>query len=176
MRGDARSTPFQVPHSTNIAGLYAAGAGDSGDDRFYNNLFAAPSSLRVIDNSALPCFAAGNVFTKGTQPSRFDPSVPAAGLVFQPTFDPIVKLVQRDGNWYLVISLDKKWTDYTRELVTTKVLGKAKVSGAPFENPNGAWLRIDTDYFGKIRIETNPFPGPFELPGGGSHILKVWGR
>ena len=102
--------------------------------------------------------------------------MPAAGLLVQPGFDPIVKLVQREGNWYLVIALDKKWADETRELVTTKVLGKAKVPGAPFENSNGTWLRIDTDYFGKKRNEANPFPGPFELPGGGRHILKVWGR
>jgi alpha-N-arabinofuranosidase len=180
LRGDKRSTPYQAPHSTKIAGMYAPGGepanGDSGDDRFYNNLFAAPASLRAIDNSALPCFSAGNVFTRGTQPSRFDPPVPAAGLLIQPTFDPIIKLVQREGNWYLVIALDKMWLDYAHQLVTTKVLGKAKVSGASFENPNGTWLQIDTDYFGKKRHETNPFPGPFELPSSERHILKVWGR
>ena len=171
LRGDTRSTPFLLPHSTKIAGMYAASNGDSGDDRFYNNLFAASGSLRTIDNSVLPCFASGNVFTKGTLPSRFD-----TAAVVQPAFDPVVKLVQRADQWYLVIALDKAWASRTRELVTTKVLGKAKVSAAPFENPNGAWLRIDTDYFGRKRYEDNPFPGPFELPGGGLHVIKVWGR
>ena len=76
LRGDTRSTPVQVPHSTNIAGLYAAGLGDSGDDRFYNNLFAAPASLRAIDGSVLPCFAAGNVFTKGARPRGSTPRCP----------------------------------------------------------------------------------------------------
>lgn len=175
-RGDTRSTPYQAAHSTKVAGMYAAATGDSGDDRFYNNLFAAPASLRVMDNSVLPCFAAGNVFTKGTEPSRFDPPVPAAGLLVLPAFDPVAKLVQAQGNWYLVIALDKKWTEYHRELVTTKVLGKAKVSAAPFENRDGSWLQIDTDYFGKKRNEANPFPGPFELPAEGEHLLKVWGR
>ncbi len=35
-------------------------------------------------------------------------------------------------------------------------------------------VRIDTDYFGAGRDESNPFPGPFELPEGGKHVLKVW--
>ncbi len=48
-------------------------------------------------------------------------------------------------------------------------------NSAPFDNRDGSWLRIDTDYFGKRRNERNPFPGPFELPGGGRYILKVWG-
>jgi alpha-N-arabinofuranosidase len=169
LRSDARSTPFQLPHSTKIAGIYASAEGDSGDDRFYNNLFAAPCSLRAIDNSVLPCFASGNVFTKGTQPSRFD-----VLSIIQSDFDPVVKLVDRAGQWYLVIDLGKTWTDPTHSLVTTKVLGKAKISAAAFENPNGSWLRIDTDYFGRKRYEANPFPGPFELPGGGRHIVKVW--
>ena len=87
-RGDTRVTPFHQAHKTAIAGMHADSAqNDSGDCRFYNNLFVAPSQLEAMDKSALPCFAAGNVFTKGTQPSKFD----AAPLV-RPEFDAGVKL------------------------------------------------------------------------------------
>jgi alpha-N-arabinofuranosidase len=66
---DGRKTPFHKPHSTAIAGVHE---GKGGDHRFYNNIFAAPAGLQAIDNSMLPCFAAGNVFLKGAQPSKFD--------------------------------------------------------------------------------------------------------
>jgi hypothetical protein len=44
----------------------------------------------------------------------------------------------------------------------------------PFENADGSPIRIQTDYFGNRRNESNPFPGPFELPEGGKLRLKVW--
>ncbi len=40
--------------------------------------------------------------------------------------------------------------------------------------PDGTPLKIDTDYFGKKRNETNPSAGPFENPGEGKLKLKVW--
>jgi hypothetical protein len=53
-------------------------------------------------------------------------------------------------------------------------LGKAAVPGVLFENPDGSPCLLNTDYFGQKRSQTNPFPGPFELPGGGRQSLKVW--
>ncbi len=81
-RSDDRSTPFHPAHSTQLAGLYNARKGDSGDHRFFNNLFVTPCKLQALDNSVLPCFAAGNVFTKGTQPSKFD-----TDALLKPDFD-----------------------------------------------------------------------------------------
>ena len=57
--------------------------------------------------------------------------------------------------------------------MTTELLGKAKTPDMPYENPDGSPLKIDTDYFGKQRNETNPTPGPFENPGTGALTLKV---
>ena len=45
------------------------------------------------------------------------------------------------------------------------------------------WVKVQDDtwkvtlpngFFGKARNERNPFPGPFELPAGGTYTLKVW--
>jgi alpha-N-arabinofuranosidase len=58
--------------------------------------------------------------------------------------------------------------------VTTKLLGKAKVPQVAFEDYDGSFLKIDTDYFGKKRDRKNPSPGPFEKPGTGTIVLKVW--
>ena len=170
-RGDTRATPFQKAHSTELAGLHTSSAqNDSGDYRFYNNLCVAPCDLHALDNSALPCFAAGNVFTKGAQPSKFD----TAALVL-PDFDAGVKLEQKADGWYLTLADAKAWrTEAKCQLVTTELLGKAKVSDCAYEHPDGSPLRVNTDYFGKRRNKANPTPGPFENPEPGDRQLKVW--
>ena len=92
-----------------------------------------------------------------------------------PEFDPGIKLVEEKDGVYLQITLDKAWAEkQPRQLVTTELLGKAKVPDLPYEQPDGSPLRIDTDYFGKKRSEKNPTPGPFENPGQGKLVLKVW--
>lgn len=170
MRHDPRSTPFHPAHTTKVAGLYPATRGDSGDHRFFNNLFLAPCNLSVLNTSALPCFCAGNVFTAGTQPSKFD-----AGALLPPEFAAGVKLTETPDGWFLQINEDKSWSAaVTRQPVTTKLLGKAVVPGQPFENADGSALRLNTDYFGNRRDAHNPFPGPFEISGNGKQIFKVW--
>jgi len=59
-------------------------------------------------------------------------------------------------------------------LVTTDLLGKATIPNLPYEQPDGTTIRVDTDYFGKSRNESNPTPGPFEDPGRGALVLEVW--
>jgi alpha-L-arabinofuranosidase len=171
MRSDTRATPFQQPHATELAGMHQdAAQNDSGDHRFYNNLFAAPSSLAALDNCALPCFAGGNVFTKGSQPSKFD----AAALV-ETNFDAGLELTRKPGGWYLTVRENPAWRhEAKRQLVTTELLGRAKVTGCAFENPDGSPLRVSTDYFGHKRSTKNPFPGPFEDVAAGQTELKVW--
>jgi alpha-N-arabinofuranosidase len=168
--GDTRSTPYLFAHSTEFAGLYSAAKGDSGDHRFYNNLFVGPCDLHAMDESALPCFAAGNVFANGAQASKFDTHAPGTS-----SLDTGVKLTREPDGWYLELIVDKEWSNEAkRELVTTALLGRTKVSSCLYENPDGTPLRINTDYFGRKRDEQNPFPGPFELSEGGQKKLKVW--
>ncbi len=169
-RGDGRTTPFHDAHSTRIAGLYNASKGDSGDLRFYNNVFAGNCSLNVIDPSAFECFAAGNDFTKGTLPSKFD-----VDLLRNPEFDAYPHLTQKPDGWYLTVDTNPAWrTGPPRKLVTSALLGKARVSECRFENIDGTPLRLDSDYFGKQRNSRNPCPGPIEVAQGGMQIVKVW--
>lgn len=168
--GDTRVTPFQLAHRTAPGGMYPANQGDSGDDRFYNNLFVAPCNLGVMDNAALPCFAAGNVFTEGARPSKFD-----ADPVLATNFDPGVTLTQKPDGWYLRLAEDDAWRAEAKcKLVTTRLLGRAKVSGCAYENADGSPLRVNADYFGGKRNGKNPFPGPFEISGGETQTFKVW--
>ena len=90
---DGRNTPFHQAHSTELAGLHDV---PGGDHRFYNNLFTGSATSAAFNNAKLPCFAAGNVFTKGTQPSKFD-----ADSLVKPDFDPGMKLEEKSDGWYL---------------------------------------------------------------------------
>jgi len=166
-RYDARQTPYLVTHSTAVAGYHDNPPGDS---RFYNNLFVQRADLSRYDNAPLPVWADGNVYLEGAKPSKFD-----AHSVVAPDFDPHLLLVSEPGGLYLEMQFDKKWIDQeARKLVTTAMLGKAVIPDLPFEQPDGMPIRIDTDYLGKKRNESNPSPGPFEHPGTGELKIKVW--
>lgn len=164
---EGRNTPFHSAHSTAIAGLFNAPAGDH---KFYNNLCAARWNGHGVDNAQLPCFASGNVYTKGSQPSKFD-----VDPCLKPDFDPQLKLRHKDDGWYLTLAADKTWRSAAKcQTVTTATLGIAKVPKLPYENTDGTPLVIDSDYFGNKRDFSNPYPGPFELPIDGPHEYKVW--
>ena len=164
-RYDARQTPFHKSHSTELAGMHD---NPFGDDRYYNNLFVQRGDLSQYDAAPLPVSMEGNVFYKGTKPSKQekDPLVRAE-------FDPALKLVEKTEGFYLELMFDKDWRARTRKLVTTERLGKASIPDLPYEQADGSPIRISTDYFGKKRNESDPTPGPFEDPGTGLIRLKV---
>jgi alpha-L-arabinofuranosidase len=169
-RGDTRSTPYHPAHTTDLAGLYPAAQGDSGDHRFYNNLLIGRCSLQALDNATLACFAAGNVFTKGTQPSRFDTKA-----LLKPEFDAGAMLRQKSDGWYLTFAADPSWRGAGQhQTVTTELLGKTVVSQCAFEHRDGSPLSLNTDYLGERRDQANPFPGPFETVRAGRLEIKVW--
>jgi len=164
---ERRQTPFHKAHSTEVVGL---GACTSGDDRYYNNIFVG-AGLPAYDEATLPVFMAGNVFLNGAKPSKHE-----AEPIVQPQSDPGLKLVSRPDGLYLQITLDEQWSEHPRPVVTTDLLGKAKIPDLPFEQPDGSPYRIDRDYLGRQRHAANPFPGPLEWPQGGTPTLKVWPR
>jgi len=75
------------------------------------------------------------------------------------------------------MAVDPVWiSKQKRNIVTTELLGKAKIPNASFEQPDGSPYRIDTDYFGNKRNTNNPYPGPFNEPKEGKQLIKVWPR
>jgi alpha-N-arabinofuranosidase len=180
-----RSTPYHPPHSTAVAGLSNI---KGGDNRFYNNILvgggessvtgkragkAPPRAdgfgLWVYDAREFPLQTGGNVYYNGARPysAEAKPAVQAA-------VDPKVRVVEEGRSVYLHLTLGQAVQKSNTTLVTTELLGKAKIPGLPFENPDGSPLKIDTDYFGKSRNEARPTAGPFEDPGAGPLTLKVW--
>lgn len=172
-----RFTPYFLPHSTNMAALTTI---ISGDDRFYNNIFIGKShktsaeskfkyGLEGYNDAKLPVWMNGNAYYNGAKPSDKD-----VNFTIDPAFDPKLKLVEDGKDVYLQIAFNQNIYDQKLKMITTEMLGKAKIPKARFDNPDGTALKIDTDYFGKKRSEIDPSVGPFENPGKGELKLKVW--
>ncbi len=166
IHGEGRHTPYHKPHSTEVVGL---APNPSGDDRYYNNIFVNVG-LTTYDTAKLPVFMANNIFLNGAKPSKHE-----SDPLVQSDFDPDIQLIQDGDAVHLSITLDKQWAQkQTRQLITTALLGKAKIPNLPYEQPDGSHYRLDTDYLGKKRNPANPFPGPFEFSGKNNQKLKVW--
>jgi alpha-N-arabinofuranosidase len=153
-------------HSTAVAGLHNI---PGGDDRFYNNIFVN-HGFNGYDKAGLPSQMKGNVFLNKAQPSPFDESP-----LVRSDVDPDIKLVKKSDGLYLEVVFDKAMVEQTaRPLVTTDLLGKAKIPDLPYLRPDATPYRLDTDYLGKPRSAATPTAGPFENPGTGPLSLKVW--
>jgi alpha-N-arabinofuranosidase len=162
-----RSTPYHQPHATEIVDMPAI---VGGDDRFYNNLFVKTQLLANYEKP-MPSQFAGNVYLGVAKAHWEEERTP----LVVPEYDAkTLRLEQRADGWYLALTFDPTWIAARRRpLVTSELLGKAKVPNATYENPDGSPLRVTTDYHGKRRDESNPTPGPFERPGGGALLIKV---
>ena len=173
-----RFTPYHLPHSTAVAGLCTI---MGGDDRYYNNIFLGLGAeinkadthnnygLVGYNNAKLPVWISGNVYYNRALPYKEEVNFTQnSSLKSEFLIDEVGK------NVFLTYSTDPNGADPKTQLVTTALLGKAKIPKEAFENPDGTPLKIDTDYLGKKRSESNPSAGPFEKQGRGLVKLKVW--
>lgn len=181
----SRETPYHPAHSTTVAGLVTI---KGGDDRYFNNLWvgkgggaatetnAAPKDpqwaggygLWVYNYRELPLQAGGNVYFHGARPYGKEANPIVADR------NPEVSLVQEGDQFLLHWTPGAELKQASGPLVTTALLGQAKIPGVGYENPDGTPLAVTTDYFGKKRSLTHPTPGPFEAPGTKTARLKVW--
>jgi len=153
--GEQRLTPHLKAHGTEVVGL---AKNESGDERYYNNILTGKANLGQYDKTILPVYMDGNVFLNGALPGKAEPYplLPA-------DFNPGVTLTQKEDGWYLEMKLDPAWTDQqSRKLVTTELLGFAKVPDLRYEQYDGQPYLLDRDWFGVKRDAAKPFPGPFE--------------
>ena len=174
-----RETPYHPAHSTTVAGLRNIGGGDH---RFYHNLFVGtgkseksePRSRRLVgsglwiyDERPLPLEAVGNVYYFGARPYLHDQNP----LVLA-DHNPGLQLTQQGGRVDFQFTMGDLSQRVASPVLTSAMLGKAKISGLPYENSDGSPLKIDKDYFGKPRSPNQPTPGPFETPPPGLLRLK----
>ena len=123
--------------------------------------------LWVYDTREFPLQTAGNIYFKGAQPYSKEKDF---ALCAQS--DPEIKIVDEGPRVHLQFKPAQAAGAARTKLVTTKLLGNARMSGVAYEEPDGSALKIDTDYFGNKRNKSHPTPGPFENPAGGQ--IQVW--
>ncbi len=181
-----RSTPYFKPHLTELVKITAI---KGGDNRFFNNIFLGPKyavrpeqpkmhpwdasdeivgyGLKIYDHTAQPVEAAGNVYINDAFPlnGESNPSL-------LKDFNAEVSLSKVHNNVYLL--MNKPETDTIRSLVSTRLLGQTRVSGANFVNPNGSALIVDKDYLGKPINKLKILAGPFAEMAAGKNKIKVW--
>lgn len=169
-----RYTPYFLPHSTEVAGLSIV---PGGDNRYYNNLFLNGKhkkteenyrfGLAEYDNAAYPMFVDGNVYYKYNRP--YDKET--HNLV-RSDFDPDAVIEDEGDAVYLSFSIEGL-DDFRIRMITTELLGKAKLAKQAYEQPDGTPIVFDSDYFGRRRSD-NPAPGPFCEIREGRQRIRVW--
>ena len=178
-----RSTPWLKPHSTQVYGRTVT---DNADNRFYNNIFTKvekkvndtmPNNwwknrgtygLGVYDGYC-PMYVSGNVYLQGAKKYPGEKNA-----IYQPEYDPEIKLEERGDKVFLHLRLPQSIKDMQNEMMNTGMLGRVKTSDMRFEAPDGSSFQINTDYWGESRNKENTWPGPFENPGTGKVVIRVW--
>jgi len=173
-----RYTPYHLPHSTEVAGLSTI---LSGDYRCLNNMFLGLGpddnkrdaryqyGLIGFDKAVWPVWISGNVYFNKAEPYGREVIFYSNG-----SFKPRMEITAEGRDVYLTLSTDDKAFDVKTDLVSTALLGKAKMPRESFENPDGTRILFDTDYLGKKRTTTKPAPGPFAELAKGVVKIKVW--
>ncbi|HUI66152.1 MAG TPA: right-handed parallel beta-helix repeat-containing protein [Bacteroidota bacterium] len=169
-----RETPYHPAHSTAVAGFSNV---KGGDDRFYNNIFAPADAsippeqcgLRTYDTREYKLQTGGNVYYDGACPYAHE-----SGPLLIGDANPHVQIVEKADEVFLRFDMSRGAVTHKVELVSTARLGKARISGVAYENPDGSPLAIDSDYFGKPRDKKNLSAGPFASPAPGLSEIKVW--
>jgi len=172
-----RFTPYFLPHSTDIAGITTILAGD---DRFYNNIFVgngdkASSNSKMkygtegYNSSKLPCRMSGNVYYYGAKPC-----ISEKVLSESFAFNPEVALKKEGESLYLTLIPEGGFSNSKVQIITTDILGSAKIPKAKFENADGTSIILNKDFFGHLRSEENTTAGPFVDLGEGKLEIKVW--
>ena len=111
----------------------------------------------------------GNTFYFGAKPGSKEKN-----FVDSQAFNPEVKINVEGDHVYLNLTFDQKFYDHKGELITSDLLGKAKIPRARFDNADGTSFILNADYFGNVRSSENAVSGPFVNLEKGNVTLKVW--
>ncbi len=148
------------------ATLYPVGLGSYNDYPDTNDKFwEKPFSPKMI-NSHLPSSIADNLYLKNAVPSAIDKNAVVKeeiGITFEAD----------EANGAVTLKIDPRVLDgMSNDVVTTERLSKTYHAEMAFENPDGTPIRLDRDFFGKVRPDRNVMPGPFELDGEDEVVIQ----
>jgi len=171
-----RFTPYFLPHSTDIKALTTI---FGGDDRYYNNIFVGRREntgdprfhygLEGYKETRLPVWIKGNIYYNEARPSDKD-----SKAISTPSYDPKLILLDEGEHGYLKFTFHKSYYQHQTDIITTEILGEAKIPKALFEHPDASPLKIDSDFFGTRRTGVKNNAGPFSVLPTGEVVLGVW--
>ncbi|MCM1261378.1 MAG: right-handed parallel beta-helix repeat-containing protein [Butyrivibrio sp.] len=192
-----RSTPYHLPHSTEVLGTVLV---YGFDDRWYQNIFVggketdraygtalyngAPISLEeyiervhALGNGDVeqfarvkqPAYINGNVYLNGAE--AFDREKD----YYKDDAETEVKVVDEGKEVYLEITMPRGALEIPTEIVTTKMLGMVRIVEQRYENPDGSVLSLNEDLTGEVRKD-QPKAGPIESIHEGKNMIKIWSR
>lgn len=158
-----RFTPYHFPHSTGVAGLRNIYCGDN---RFYNNLFAASGELEETANEEYSRAYALNAY----EIAGFENQVGGNGYVSgRPEIE------EREDGIYVSYEMEGDPDQAGARLVSTDLLGTTLVSEAIYEQADGNPYKLNSDYLGQARDGVFS-PGPVENMEKGKGSFKVWNK
>lgn len=195
-----RSTPYHFPHSTEVAGTALV---FSGDDRLYQNIFlgGAPVyteesvhgtagydefELISMDEYTEKIMSAGNgdheMFDTVKQPVYINRNGYLNGAkafyreesCFMSDVDPEAQIVKDGDETYLVMNVEKGLFELPTEILHTGMLDMVRIVEAPYEDPDGNPIVLDSDYLGS-QCSSTPLAGPLQCLKEGSNRIKIWG-
>ena len=88
--------------------------------------------------------------------------------------DPQVKIVSEGDAVYLEMNVEKEMLSIPTEVIDTQKLGMVRLVEAPFDDPDGNPVVLDTDYLGHTR-EAGSAAGAFADLKKGFNRFRVWG-
>lgn len=190
-----RSTPYHIPHSTEIAGSAVV---YGGDDRFKNNIFIGRDTDGVVGTAHFNDYTNSleeyieevakkepgdlNIFLTVEQPVYIDNNMYLNGAVpyekennkiLLEDFSPELEIIEEENEVYLVCELPDEFEEFLGEVHTTNTLERVRIVDAHFENPDGSELFLDEDYFGESKKERSVL-GPINKLKKGKNKVKVW--
>lgn len=190
-----RSTPYHLPHSTDILGTSLV---YGNDDRWYQNIFVggdkenrnygtadysdAPISLeeyieRVralgdgdVEQYAMvpqPAYINGNAYLYGAKAFLGECEKVISNI------NPEMSIVEKDGEVYLDIILPEEMFCMDTCRVDTQMLGMTRLTEARYENSDGSPVSLDCDLLGNSRGD-KPAAGPLESLKAGKNHVMIW--
>jgi len=163
-----RATPYHAPHSTEVTGYSAI---HGGDDRYFKNIFIGGQTPDIVgtalfnehttsleeyietvdarqpcDNDEFwavkqPVYIERNVYLNGAQ--SFDKE---ADKLDAPEFDSVLKIEESNGKVYLNITMPEGFESYMSAPYNTFTLGRVRIAGADYEDFDGTFLELSSDY------------------------------
>lgn len=190
-----RSTPYHAPHSTDVTGFSAT---FGGDDRFYQNIFVGGQTSDVVGTSIYnefttsleefmqevaklepcdhegfftinqPVYINNNVYVNGAEAfNREEQKIEISD------FDAGYKIVESGDEVYLYITMPDGFNEFVSEPHNTNTLGRVRVVDADFENFDGGFLEIDSDFSDKL-ADVATVAGPISYLKSGANKIRVW--